>query len=500
MTTRGVRYAVAVGAVCVGIAAALLGGLFRGNLEPEETLLGANREGDELHTLEIAYPFDEAIFPPEIVAPTFRWRDRHAEADTWRITIELPDAKPPMSFLSRGRKWTPTDQQWEAIKGRSLGKEARVTIVGVNQAAPEKILSAASITISTSKDEVGAPLFYREVNLPFIDAVKDPTQIRWRFGPISSKQPPVVLEKLPVCGNCHSFSADASILGMDVDYANDKGSYAITPVEKEIVLDKGKIITWNDYQKEDREPTFGLLSQVSPDGRYVISTVKDQSVFVAKPDLEFSQLFFPIKGILAFYDRETRTFHALPGADDKQFVQSNPSWSPDGKYIVFARSKVHHLEKASSEKRVLLTSEEAREFLVEGNTFLFDLYRIPFNGGQGGQPEPLEGASNNGMSNYFAKYSPDGKWIVFCKARSFMLLQPDELLAQLVAQRQMAGLLFQGQRPLHPAFSDSHRRRRSQQCSSSAFPLHLSGPGGQHSRIRQRQTRRDCRHTPAVCG
>jgi len=26
------------------------------------------------------------------------------------------------------------------------------------------------------------------------------------------------------------------------------------------------------------------------------------------------------------------------------------------------------------------------------------------------------------MSNYFAKYSPDGKWIVFCKAKSFMLL------------------------------------------------------------------------------
>jgi len=32
------------------------------------------------------------------------------------------------------------------------------------------------------------------------------------------------------------------------------------------------------------------------------------------------------------------------------------------------------------------------------------------------------------MSNYFAKYSPDGKWIVFCKARSFMLLQPDSEL------------------------------------------------------------------------
>jgi tricorn protease-like protein len=29
------------------------------------------------------------------------------------------------------------------------------------------------------------------------------------------------------------------------------------------------------------------------------------------------------------------------------------------------------------------------------------------------------------MSNYFPRYSPDGRWIVFCRAKSFMLLQPD---------------------------------------------------------------------------
>ena len=66
-----------------------------------------------------------------------------------------------------------------------------------------------------------------------------------------------------------------------------------------------KIITWSDYKRDDGELTFGLLSQVSPDGRYVISTVKDRAVFVATPGIEFSQLFFPIKGILVVYDTET---------------------------------------------------------------------------------------------------------------------------------------------------------------------------------------------------
>ena len=136
--------------------------------------------------------------------------------------------------------------------------------------------------------------------LPFSEAVKDPSRLRWRFGVISDERmPPVVLEKLPVCGNCHSFSADGKTLAMDVDYANDKGAYAVTGVAREMKLTTSDIITWSDYKRDPANPTFGLLSQISPDGRYVVSTVKDRSVFIAKPDLTFSQLFFPIQGILA---------------------------------------------------------------------------------------------------------------------------------------------------------------------------------------------------------
>ena len=109
-------------------------------------------------------------------------------------------------------------------------------------------------------------------------------------------------------------------------------------------------------------------------------------------------------------------------------MQSNPAWSPDGKFIVFARSKAYRLSTIEGTHRVLLTPDECREFLTGGRTFLFDLYRIPFNDGKGGAATSLAGASNNGMSNYFAKYSPDGKWIVFCQSKSFMLLQPDSRL------------------------------------------------------------------------
>ena len=377
--------------------------------------------------LEVTYPLDETLFPPEIVAPTVVWTDETPGVESWRVLLRFDAQDELLRFEATEPRWQPSETDWAEIKKRSTARDAEVAVVGVGSQG--EATSSASVRIRTSTDPVGDSIFYREVPLPFIKAVQEPERIRWRFGSIDSETgPPIVLENLPVCGNCHSFSEDGGVLGLDVDYGNDKGAYAILPVSQQMVLNDEKIISWSDYKKDDGELTFGLLSQVSPDGRYVISTVKDRAVFVATPGIEFSQLFFPIKGILAVYDTVTGTYMPLSGADDPEYVQSNPTWSPDGKSIVFARTKAYRKAGVADAKHILLNQTEVPEFVEDKEPFKFDLYRVPFNGGRGGKAEPLEGASHNGMSNYFAKFSPDGKWIVFCKAENYMLLMPDSEL------------------------------------------------------------------------
>ena len=412
--------------------------------------------------LTVDYPLDDAVFPPGFPPPTFLWHDAAPAASRWRVEVRLADgsrpgpvatlgdapapasetdpkdlseaarAYQPTPYQKSARRWQPAADLWAAIQRGSVQAPATVTLVGLDR---DRAVSEGRVAIRTSADPVGAPVFYRDLPLPFIHAFRNAHLIRWRLGDVTSgAPPPTLLKDMKVCGNCHSFTPDGRTLAMDVDYGNDKGSYVITSIARETVLTKDKIITWTDYRREDKELTFGLLSQISPDGRYAISTVKDRSVFSPVNDLYYSQRFFPVKGILVVYDRQTRTFSPLPGADDPRYVQSNPTWSPDGQTVLFARNDAHELKHLKDPTAALITPEEVSEFFEGGRKFRYDICRVPFHGGKGGQATPLRGASGNGRSNYFPKFSPNAKWIVFCQADTFMLLQPDSLLYLVPAE------------------------------------------------------------------
>ena len=377
------------------------------------SITGAADMTNKKDTLTITYPRTNALFPRDIVAPALRWEDTSG-ADSWHISFQFKDIKEPITADTEEKNWRPSSEQWEKIKQLSLESEALITVSGIRKDAPKEILSQESILIRTSADPVSSPIFFREVPLPSSKATANPLMTRWRLGHVSSNEPPrVVLEGMKTCGNCHAATPDGKVFGMDVDVDGDKGAYIVTEIESNTVFTRDKVISWNDFKREDSVNSFGLFSQISPDGRYVISTVKDFSVVFRFSDPGYSQLFFPVKGILVVYDRQTKQFFSLPGADNAEYVQTNPVWSPDGKWIVFARAKaIPKLKHMSG-------------FIKRTESFRFDLYRIPFNEGKGGKAEAIKGASNNGRSNYFPKFTRDSKWLIYTQSDSFLINQPD---------------------------------------------------------------------------
>ena len=381
--------------------------------------------------LSVSYPLPGAVVPPEMVAPTIVWEDSSA-ATTWQITVGFESNTQLFKADSAQAHWRPDANTWEKVKELSTRGKAVMTVTGLNK---DKPVSRGQTWITTSTVPVGAPIFYRDLPLPFAMALRNLENIKWRFGPISSETGPrTVLTNMPVCGNCHSFSSDGKTLAMDADYGTDKGAYAITDVASETILGPDQIISWSDFRPDDGQLTFGLLAQISPDGRYVLSTVKDRSVFVPRDELHYSQFFFPVQGILAVYDRQSKTFSALGGADDPELVQSNPCWSPDGQQVLFARTTAYPLKNLKNKYAPVLSPADVQEFISGQAVMRYDLYQVDFNQGKGGIPRPLPGASENGRSNFFPKFSPDGKWLVFCQADHSMLLRPDSELYIMPSQ------------------------------------------------------------------
>ena len=133
---------------------------------------------------------------------------------------------------------------------------ATITITGFADDNPQQPLSSGTVNITTSVDPVGAPIFYRDVPLmlwpkgqkgsiqplpPFAIPL-----IKWKLRNISEPQSHTVMENLPTCGNCHSFSRDGKTLGMDLDGPkNDKGLYAIAPISKNMTIRNQDVIRWS---------------------------------------------------------------------------------------------------------------------------------------------------------------------------------------------------------------------------------------------------------------
>jgi Flp pilus assembly protein TadD len=183
------------------------------------------------------------------------------------------------------------------------------------------------------------------------------------------------------------------------------------------------------------------MAQVSPDGQYVVTSIGppknanthqnevpgfaagilDRLYSTNYRDIAFSQVFFPTRGILVWYDRKEKKMQPLPGADDPDFVQTSAFWSPDGKYLIYSRAKARDPYPPGAPKP--LHANDPNETQIQ-----YDLYKIPFNGGKGGKAVPVEGASGNGMSNDFPKVSPDGRWIVWVQNKNGLLMRPDSRL------------------------------------------------------------------------
>jgi tetratricopeptide (TPR) repeat protein len=447
-------------------------------------LAGAGPAGQD-RTLGLAlvidYPLAGSVFPPDFAVPTFLWRDS-TDAVEWSIDVEFADGTPALHLRSRGERmqvgeidpravsptnkppeltpeqaaahtWVPDAATWSMIKHHSVERPAVIAISGHAPGQSDRPLSSARLELRTSTDPVGAPIFYRDVPLMPSEteqgvikplAPKAMPLIAWRLRHVDETSSRLLLTGMPTCANCHSFTRDGKTLAMDLDGPqNDKGLYALASVKPRMAIRNEDVVEWRSVRGKLASPVrVGFMSQISPDGQYVITTINPSEAGVAPfgdahtssgfyvanfTDYRFLQVFYLTRGVLAWYSRATGRLQPLAGASDPRYVQVSAFWAPDGKSLIFERAAEQDPYPLGAP--LAKFANDPAEVQVQ-----YDLYRIPFNNGEGGRAEPIAGASHNGMSNSFPKVSPDGRWIVFVKARNGQLMRPDSELWIVPAQ------------------------------------------------------------------
>jgi hypothetical protein len=215
---------------------------------------------------EITYPLAGALFPADIAPPIIRWRDR-SSAKQWQVRVTVPGASPTVARVDRP-SWKPAPRIWRTIKKQSTNRPARLVVSAVDGGGP---VSSAPSTFSTSPDRVDAPIFFRDVPLPFRHAVAHLDTIRWRLGEVSSGRPArVVMSRVGRCANCHSFSLDGSTFGMNVDWLAYDGSFTINRIGPRMVIDRASTVAFSRAAARGSR-TAAFLNAISTDGRHVVT-------------------------------------------------------------------------------------------------------------------------------------------------------------------------------------------------------------------------------------
>ena len=338
--------------------------------------------------LTVRYPTEDAVFPPNLCAPFIDWHD--ANNDLWQLCVRVSADAFEWKGLSHTRRCRIPDDAWGKVRDHG---GAEIEVRGVKRRGlwgkdRETVHTSGVIRIRVSKDPADNVIVYRLVDPPFINKKTPNLYVR----DLRKRSPRLLLNaRQQYCVNCHAFSSKKGTTGrmsLQVRYIGKrKTDHLVYLSVYDIDRQRGRKVI---MPFEDQMTTF---MRWSPDGTRLALSANQQISGYYPVVVETQSVGQPTSDI-GVYDVTTGAARLVPGASDPQTLEVYPCWTPDGGSIVFSSTrKGRHPSKTQ-----------------------FDLMVVPWDDGRGGVAKPVRGACGNGKSNFYARFSPDGRWMSFVKA------------------------------------------------------------------------------------
>jgi hypothetical protein len=185
------------------------------------------------------------------------------------------------------------------------------------------------------------------------------------------------------CVNCHSFNQGKS----DQVLFHIRGSMGGTMIGKAGHIEKVDL-------KREESLSAGVYPSWHPSGNFIaFSTNRIEQYFHARPGKSIEVL--DRQSDLILYHLESGEVTQVPGTEDDAFMETYPTWSPDGRWLYFSRAD----------------ADADTPF----DSIRYDIFRIAFDPAGGsfrGEPECVFQATVHGWSASFPRISPDGRYLL----------------------------------------------------------------------------------------
>ncbi|MDE6652676.1 MAG: cytochrome C biosynthesis protein [Paramuribaculum sp.] len=319
-----------------------------------------------------------ATFPVNIAAPTFMIDEK---GEKFYTEIGKVGSEPAMNFCSSSAVVVPQLKKWRELLAEASGSEIylRVTVTGENGVSTQ----FADVICPVSADSIDEYLAYRLL-YPGYELWKE-MGIYQRN--LTDYEQIAVLENNDIdqqCVNCHSFAGGAPETMM----IHVRGKQGGTLIRKD-----GKTVKVNPkcpgLENGSTYPAW------HPSGKFIAFSANNiQQFFHSKgtKTIEVSDL----SADMTVYDIEHGEAITAPQLSGDEWMETFPTWAPDGTTLYFCRAKGY-------------TQGEALD------SIRYDLCKVPFDADKRsfGSVEVVLPASEQGKSVSFPRVSPDGRWLMF---------------------------------------------------------------------------------------
>jgi len=365
------------------VAALIVAGLSAGSCDKEITVEPSHQAG---RTASVQPDYCDTVIPPNIAPLNFLIQEPGSH---YYVKIRS-DQGNPIEVAGRSAKIRIPPAPWHKLLKANRGKTLHIEICV--KARDGRWMQFDPITNRIAADEIDPFLYYREIR-PIHNRWSD--MCIWQRNIESFDESSVVHNRSfkRGCVHCHSFlHNDSDNMFMHCRTSNGPA----------MVLIQDGQATSIDSRTQFGSAPMGH-SAWHPGGKVIAFTVYKVRQFFHTAQTEVRE-GMDVESALGYYLVDSQEIKTAPALSRADRLETFPAWSPDGRWLYFCSAPIWWTEHGKPPERY--------------DEIKYDLVRVSYDPKTDawGQVETVLSAKSTGLSISQPRFSPDGRFLLFCMA------------------------------------------------------------------------------------